>query len=188
MPRSQFSIREVLIRLVPFAAAVAMIARAAVTWGPANLIVLASFVLIAAAFLSCLPIIPHRPFWAGLSGFGLFYALLCASAIPGLDRSDLPTEERFRQLAESNVPLGPARSFDAWEGEPERRQSADTFVNACHAVTALAIGLLGGGASLLLASAGGRKRFHPTLAPESDLPLQNIVLPPFTIDRHLNSN
>jgi hypothetical protein len=176
-----------LIVVVPLAAVAAMAARAAMAWGPMNLVVLVGFVLIASAILACVPSIPHRPFWAGLAGFGFLYGALLwlMTAISGIG---LGPEPIYRGLAERHY--GPApdfhtASYEEWSVAPIRERSIAWYIAAAHALSALLFGVFGGCALLYLAKVRESRQWDRDALPER--PLEDFLLPPLKIDRPLNS-
>lgn len=189
MRRFQISLQRVLIFSVPIAAAVAMLARALTSWGPMNLVVLAWFTLLTAGVLTCVPSVPHRPFWAGFAIFGLFYVMILTSpqALPGMNPLvTSPFHPWFRGLAEHHYGPGPGPPVDFIQrAETAKRQERlDSFITACHAMTALGIGILGGGLLLYLAKVRETRRWNREALPE--LPLEDFLLPPLKIDPPLN--
>lgn len=187
MRRFQISVRRMLTVVVPLAVAVAMVARAATSWGPMNLSVLAAFVLVAAAVLACVPSIPHRPFWAGVAVFGslyvaMFWLLLAISGV------GLGTDPLYRSLAESHY--GPAPDFktstlEVWDRQAELQRSKVAFIAAAHALTALILGIFGGCTLLIWANVRESRRWDCDAL--SELPLEDFLLPPLKIDPPLNS-
>lgn len=189
MRRFQITLKRVLIFIVLVAAAVAMLARALTSWGPINLVVLAWFMLLTAGVLACVPRVPHRPFSAGFAIFGLFYLMILASpqALPGMRPFVIsPVHPWFRDLAEQHYgpDPGPPVDFIQWAETAKRQERLDSFITACHATTALGIGVVGGGLLLYLAKVRESRRWNREALPER--PLEDFLLSPLMIDPPLN--
>jgi hypothetical protein len=183
MHRFHVSLRRVLIVVVPVAA---MVSRAVMSWGPANLIVLAAFVLIAAAGLACIPSIPYRLFWAGVAGFGSLYVamLWLLLAISGLGNEVNPIH-RGLIASHGTTPNILSERFDELGNVASRQRLIDSHIAAAHALTALILGIFGGCALLTWAKVRESRRWDRDALPE--LPLEDFLLPPLKIDSPLNS-
>jgi hypothetical protein len=183
MNATRISLRSIATVGPAVAVASAMIIRAASSWGPLNLVVLAGFVLIASAILSLIPIVPHRLFWAGLAIFGVCYTAIHVLPLPLVDRESLPTEQLFRRLAESHY--GPKPNFktatiDKVESPQDASARVDSFIAASHAITALGFGILGGLALFIVSKVRESRRWDREFP--RDRSLEEFLLPPIILD------
>lgn len=183
MPRLRLSPGRVLALLALSAA----VARAATSWGPANLVVLVGFALSAALGLAGSSIVPHRAFWAGLGGFGWLYVVILwfgpSQSVFGIGPG---ADGLYRRLAESHYGTAPDFKISTAEDWIERvraERSRAEFVTAAHALEALLVGVLGGLALHRSANVRESRRWDRAAPPER--PLEDF-LPPLKIDPPLN--
>ncbi len=190
MRRYRVSIKQLLMLIAGVAVALAMIEHGITSWGPLNLVVLTVCLLTSSVILACLPIIPHRPFWAGLALFGGAYALFCFAGPPllGLEPEHRPLDAVFHELAVRHYGLKPNFKTDPIDrliNPAEWQRNVENFVDASHSVMAVSIGILGGCALLLLARQRESRRWDRQALPER--PLEDFLLPPLKIEPPLQS-
>jgi len=178
-------VRRSQVVLIVVVSITAMVARAAMSWGPANLVVLVAFALVAAAVLACVPSIPYRPFWAGVAVFGgLYVAMLwLLLAISGLGNEVNPIH-RGLIASHGTAPNVLPKRFDELGNVASRQRPIDSLVAAAHALTALILGIFGGCALLIWEKVRESRRWDRDALPE--LPLEDFLLPPLKIDPPLN--